>query len=94
MFTYLSTLTSLYLMLVCFCLSVTFQLRRRNEGILPSLEDLLFYTVAEGQEKIPAHKFITVSLLNAVQPDDAIKFSLHLCLLLFRGVSNYFILGT
>uniref|UniRef100_A0A3Q3IKM2 glutaminase n=1 Tax=Monopterus albus TaxID=43700 RepID=A0A3Q3IKM2_MONAL len=30
-----------------------------NAGILPSLEDLLFYTVAEGQEKIPAHKFLT-----------------------------------
>nr|XP_020475853.1 glutaminase kidney isoform, mitochondrial-like isoform X2 [Monopterus albus] len=33
--------------------------KRRNAGILPSLEDLLFYTVAEGQEKIPAHKFLT-----------------------------------
>ncbi|XP_054644289.1 glutaminase kidney isoform, mitochondrial isoform X3 [Dunckerocampus dactyliophorus] len=33
--------------------------KRRNSGILPSLEDLLFYTVAEGQEKIPAHKFLT-----------------------------------
>ncbi|XP_043988031.1 glutaminase kidney isoform, mitochondrial isoform X1 [Gambusia affinis] len=32
--------------------------KRRNPGILPSLEDLLFYTVAEGQEKIPAHKFL------------------------------------
>ncbi|XP_034285473.1 glutaminase kidney isoform, mitochondrial isoform X1 [Pantherophis guttatus] len=28
-------------------------------GLLPSLEDLLFYTIAEGQEKIPVHKFIT-----------------------------------
>lgn len=35
--------------------------RRRNAGILPSLEDLLFYAVADGQEKIPAHKFLTVS---------------------------------
>lgn len=35
--------------------------RRRKAGILPSLEDLLFYTIAEGQEKIPAHKFTTVS---------------------------------
>ncbi len=34
--------------------------RRRKAGILPSLEDLLFYTIAEGQEKIPAHKFTTV----------------------------------
>ncbi|XP_013881650.1 glutaminase kidney isoform, mitochondrial isoform X2 [Austrofundulus limnaeus] len=33
--------------------------KRRHPGILPSLEDLLFYTVAEGQEKIPAHKFLT-----------------------------------
>lgn len=41
--------------------------RRRNAGILPSLEDLLFYTVAEGQEKIPAHKFLTVSPSDSVQ---------------------------
>lgn len=34
-----------------------------KQGLLPSLEDLLFYTIAEGQEKIPVHKFITVSLL-------------------------------
>ncbi|KAJ3584047.1 hypothetical protein NHX12_014543 [Muraenolepis orangiensis] len=34
--------------------------KRRKAGILPSLEDLLFYTIAEGQEKIPAHKFTTV----------------------------------
>lgn len=33
-----------------------------KQGLLPSLEDLLFYTIAEGQEKIPVHKFITVSL--------------------------------
>lgn len=32
-----------------------------KQGLLPSLEDLLFYTIAEGQEKIPVHKFITVS---------------------------------
>uniref|UniRef100_H3DE52 glutaminase n=2 Tax=Tetraodon nigroviridis TaxID=99883 RepID=H3DE52_TETNG len=30
-----------------------------NSDILPSLEDLLFYTVAEGEEKIPVHKFLT-----------------------------------
>uniref|UniRef100_A0A8C5GKE6 glutaminase n=1 Tax=Gouania willdenowi TaxID=441366 RepID=A0A8C5GKE6_GOUWI len=30
-----------------------------NSWILPSLEDLLFYAVAEGQETIPAHKFLT-----------------------------------
>ncbi|XP_034042759.1 glutaminase kidney isoform, mitochondrial isoform X3 [Thalassophryne amazonica] len=33
--------------------------KRRNAGILPSLEDLLFCTVAEGKETIPAHKFLT-----------------------------------
>ncbi|MGH0156062.1 UNVERIFIED_CONTAM: hypothetical protein FKN15_046254 [Acipenser sinensis] len=37
------------------------QEERRKAGILPSLEDLLFYTIAEGQERIPVHKFITVS---------------------------------
>lgn len=44
------------------CFSLSSLPRRRNAGILPSLEDLLFYTVAEGQETIPAHKFLTVSL--------------------------------
>lgn len=29
--------------------------------MLPSLEDLLFYTVAEGEETLPVHKFIAVS---------------------------------
>ncbi|KAA8579618.1 hypothetical protein FQN60_006711, partial [Etheostoma spectabile] len=38
---------------------------RRKAGILPSLEDLLFYTIAEGQEKIPAHKF-TTSIMGVV----------------------------
>ncbi|XP_066433324.1 glutaminase kidney isoform, mitochondrial isoform X2 [Eleutherodactylus coqui] len=33
--------------------------KKGKEGLLPSLEDLLFYTIAEGQEKIPVHKFIT-----------------------------------
>uniref|UniRef100_A0A8C6LGU4 glutaminase n=1 Tax=Nothobranchius furzeri TaxID=105023 RepID=A0A8C6LGU4_NOTFU len=42
-------------------LSLCVSCRRRKPGILPSLEDLLFYTIAEGQEKIPAHKFTTVS---------------------------------
>ncbi|KAM8857898.1 glutaminase kidney isoform, mitochondrial isoform 3-T3 [Synchiropus picturatus] len=45
--------------------------KRRNAGILPSLEDLLFYTVAEGQEKIPAHKFLTAlkaTGLNTADP--------------------------
>ena len=29
--------------------------------MLPRLGDLLFYTIAEGQERIPIHKFTTVS---------------------------------
>ncbi|XP_075464472.1 glutaminase kidney isoform, mitochondrial isoform X2 [Ascaphus truei] len=33
--------------------------KKNKQGLLPSLEDLLFYTIAEGQEKIPVHKFIT-----------------------------------
>lgn len=45
----------------CLCLFIFASCRRRKAGILPSLEDLLFYTIAEGQEKIPAHKFTTVS---------------------------------
>lgn len=46
---------------LCVCARAYVIFRRRNAGILPSLEDLLFYTIAEGQEKIPAHKFISVS---------------------------------
>uniref|UniRef100_G1Q1U5 glutaminase n=1 Tax=Myotis lucifugus TaxID=59463 RepID=G1Q1U5_MYOLU len=30
-----------------------------KQGLLPSLDELLFYTIAEGQEKIRVHKFIT-----------------------------------
>lgn len=48
----------LYTQFVCLYLFC----RRRNSDILPSLEDLLFYTVAEGEERIPVHKFLTVSL--------------------------------
>uniref|UniRef100_A0A673ASM6 glutaminase n=1 Tax=Sphaeramia orbicularis TaxID=375764 RepID=A0A673ASM6_9TELE len=44
--------------------------RRRNAGILPSLEDLLFYTVAEGQEKIPAHKFLTALKATGLRTGD------------------------
>uniref|UniRef100_A0A3P9MWT6 glutaminase n=1 Tax=Poecilia reticulata TaxID=8081 RepID=A0A3P9MWT6_POERE len=44
--------------------------RRRNPGILPSLEDLLFYTVAEGQEKIPAHKFLTALKATGLRTGD------------------------
>lgn len=32
-----------------------------ESGMLSRLGDLLFYTVAEGQERIPIHKFTTVS---------------------------------
>uniref|UniRef100_A0A4W6BNM2 glutaminase n=1 Tax=Lates calcarifer TaxID=8187 RepID=A0A4W6BNM2_LATCA len=45
-------------------------LKRRNAGILPSLEDLLFYTVAEGQEKIPAHKFLTALKATGLRTGD------------------------
>uniref|UniRef100_A0A665W6L1 glutaminase n=1 Tax=Echeneis naucrates TaxID=173247 RepID=A0A665W6L1_ECHNA len=43
---------------------------RRNAGILPSLEDLLFYTVAEGQETIPAHKFLTALKATGLRTGD------------------------
>uniref|UniRef100_A0A673ASL1 glutaminase n=1 Tax=Sphaeramia orbicularis TaxID=375764 RepID=A0A673ASL1_9TELE len=52
------------------CLSTSHQHRRRNAGILPSLEDLLFYTVAEGQEKIPAHKFLTALKATGLRTGD------------------------
>ncbi|XP_010774328.1 glutaminase kidney isoform, mitochondrial-like [Notothenia coriiceps] len=44
--------------------------KRRNAGILPSLEDLLFYTVAEGQETIPAHKFLTALKTTGLRSGD------------------------
>ncbi|XP_037542766.1 glutaminase kidney isoform, mitochondrial isoform X1 [Nematolebias whitei] len=44
--------------------------KRRHPGILPSLEDLLFYTVAEGQEKIPAHKFLTALKATGLRTGD------------------------
>ncbi|KAJ8384106.1 hypothetical protein AAFF_G00208970 [Aldrovandia affinis] len=44
--------------------------KRRKAGILPSLEDLLFYTIAEGQEKIPAHKFITALKATGLRTGD------------------------
>ncbi|XP_038160003.1 glutaminase kidney isoform, mitochondrial isoform X1 [Cyprinodon tularosa] len=44
--------------------------KRRHPGILPSLEDLLFYTVAEGQEKIPAHKFMTALKATGLRSGD------------------------
>ncbi|TNN48144.1 Glutaminase kidney isoform, mitochondrial [Liparis tanakae] len=42
--------------------------KRRNA--LPSLEDLLFHTVAEGQEKIPAHKFLTALKATGLRTGD------------------------
>uniref|UniRef100_A0A8B9PEK2 glutaminase n=1 Tax=Apteryx owenii TaxID=8824 RepID=A0A8B9PEK2_APTOW len=41
-----------------------------NRGLLPSLEDLLFYTIAEGQEKIPVHKFITALKSTGLRTSD------------------------
>uniref|UniRef100_A0AAQ6A9E7 glutaminase n=1 Tax=Amphiprion ocellaris TaxID=80972 RepID=A0AAQ6A9E7_AMPOC len=41
-----------------------------NAGILPSLEDLLFYTVAEGQETMPAHKFLTALKATGLRSGD------------------------
>uniref|UniRef100_A0A8C4S0A9 glutaminase n=1 Tax=Erpetoichthys calabaricus TaxID=27687 RepID=A0A8C4S0A9_ERPCA len=39
-------------------------------GLLPSLEDLLFYTIAEGQEKITVHKFITALKSTGLRTGD------------------------
>ncbi|XP_041117633.1 glutaminase kidney isoform, mitochondrial-like isoform X3 [Polyodon spathula] len=44
--------------------------KRRKAGILPSLEDLLFYTIAEGQERIPVHKFITALKATGLRTGD------------------------
>uniref|UniRef100_A0A8C5CRN5 glutaminase n=1 Tax=Gadus morhua TaxID=8049 RepID=A0A8C5CRN5_GADMO len=52
------------------CLTKTTITERRNAGILPSLEDLLFYTIAEGQEKIPAHKFIAALKTTGLRTGD------------------------
>uniref|UniRef100_A0A7M4FYD5 glutaminase n=1 Tax=Crocodylus porosus TaxID=8502 RepID=A0A7M4FYD5_CROPO len=41
-----------------------------QQGLLPSLEDLLFYTIAEGQEKIPVHKFITALKSTGLRTSD------------------------
>uniref|UniRef100_A0A672RVZ7 glutaminase n=1 Tax=Sinocyclocheilus grahami TaxID=75366 RepID=A0A672RVZ7_SINGR len=43
---------------------------RLQAGILPSLEDLLFYSIAEGQERIPAHKFITALKATGLRTGD------------------------
>uniref|UniRef100_A0AAR2JCY5 glutaminase n=1 Tax=Pygocentrus nattereri TaxID=42514 RepID=A0AAR2JCY5_PYGNA len=50
------------------CLAVKFKCKKA--GILPSLEDLLFYTIAEGQERIPAHKFITALKATGLRTGD------------------------
>uniref|UniRef100_A0A667XPL8 glutaminase n=1 Tax=Myripristis murdjan TaxID=586833 RepID=A0A667XPL8_9TELE len=49
---------------------ISHQPLRRKAGILPSLEDLLFYTIAEGQEKIPAHKFTTALKATGLRTGD------------------------
>ncbi|XP_039349862.1 glutaminase kidney isoform, mitochondrial isoform X2 [Mauremys reevesii] len=43
---------------------------KMKQGLLPSLEDLLFYTIAEGQEKIPVHKFITALKSTGLRTSD------------------------
>ncbi|XP_048449222.1 glutaminase kidney isoform, mitochondrial-like, partial [Rhincodon typus] len=53
------------------CAPIFFLYRKRlKAGLLPSLEDLLFYTIAEGQEKIPIHKFITVLKSTGLRTSD------------------------
>ncbi|XP_068101017.1 glutaminase kidney isoform, mitochondrial isoform X2 [Hyperolius riggenbachi] len=44
--------------------------KKNKQGLLPSLEDLLFYTIAEGQEKIPVHKFITALKSTGLRTSD------------------------
>ncbi|XP_010889338.2 glutaminase a isoform X1 [Esox lucius] len=44
--------------------------KRRKAGILPSLEDLLFYTIAGGAEKIPAHRFTTALKSTGLRTGD------------------------
>uniref|UniRef100_A0A4W4HEK4 glutaminase n=1 Tax=Electrophorus electricus TaxID=8005 RepID=A0A4W4HEK4_ELEEL len=52
------------------CVGVAVCYQRRKAGMMPSLEDLLFYTIAEGQEKIPAHKFITALKSTGLRTGD------------------------
>uniref|UniRef100_A0A4W3J0B9 glutaminase n=1 Tax=Callorhinchus milii TaxID=7868 RepID=A0A4W3J0B9_CALMI len=57
----------------CFVVSqnIHYHFRQRQKpGLLPSLEDLLFYTIAEGQERIPIHKFITVLKTTGLRTSD------------------------
>uniref|UniRef100_A0A4W5RTG2 glutaminase n=1 Tax=Hucho hucho TaxID=62062 RepID=A0A4W5RTG2_9TELE len=44
--------------------------KRELSSLLPSLEDLLFYTIAEGQEKIPVHKFLTALKATGLRTGD------------------------
>uniref|UniRef100_A0A669CHK8 glutaminase n=1 Tax=Oreochromis niloticus TaxID=8128 RepID=A0A669CHK8_ORENI len=60
----------LFFSFFCFCVFIFASCRRRKAGILPSLEDLLFYTIAEGQEKIPAHKFTTALKATGLRTGD------------------------
>uniref|UniRef100_A0A4W5RTG8 glutaminase n=1 Tax=Hucho hucho TaxID=62062 RepID=A0A4W5RTG8_9TELE len=54
--------------ILCSCVFLPY--RRRKAGLLPSLEDLLFYTIAEGQEKIPVHKFLTALKATGLRTGD------------------------
>uniref|UniRef100_A0A8C2TFG6 glutaminase n=1 Tax=Coturnix japonica TaxID=93934 RepID=A0A8C2TFG6_COTJA len=47
-----------------------YRIDKVKQGLLPSLEDLLFYTIAEGQEKIPVHKFITALKSTGLRTSD------------------------
>ncbi|KAM9671659.1 glutaminase liver isoform, mitochondrial isoform 2-T2 [Trichechus inunguis] len=44
-----------------------------ESGMLSRLGDLLFYTIAEGQERIPIHKFTTLTLPGLFFPLKALK---------------------
>uniref|UniRef100_A0A803Y051 glutaminase n=1 Tax=Meleagris gallopavo TaxID=9103 RepID=A0A803Y051_MELGA len=55
--------------LICVCV-LFFVFSKMKQGLLPSLEDLLFYTIAEGQEKIPVHKFITALKSTGLRTSD------------------------
>lgn len=49
--------------LVLVCVILFYQNRHvANKGLFSGLEDLLFYTITEGAEKVPVSHFIAVSL--------------------------------
>lgn len=77
---FLLSIFCLFLLSVCLLdsLCICSCPRRRKAGILPSLEDLLFYTIAEGQEKIPAHKFTTVKLAKESKTIATISLIAHI----------------